>query len=94
METAALQMPVLQGNSRCLPPLPHLSGHPGLTALPDKIAIFAKKAGRSVAPRKRGGKSGQQRAPCFLTGRQAKVCSRVTENDRPGFGRNKGEKAG
>ncbi len=42
-------------------------------------------ADRSIAVsfiRERG-KSGQRRTPCFLTGRRAKACSKVTENDHP-----------
>ena len=40
-----------------------------------------------------GGKSGQRRAPCFLTGRRAKACSKVTENDHPRVLGGTGEKA-
>jgi hypothetical protein len=37
------------------------------------------------------GKSGQRRAPCFLTGRYPRGYSSVTENDRPSVVEGKGE---
>ena len=43
------------------------------------------RADRSIVFRRltERGKSGQRRAPCFLTGRWAKAYSSVTENDHP-----------
>jgi len=48
------------------------------------IYVPLQPAGRSVAPANGGGgKSGQHRAPCFLTGRPLRKGSSVTENNRP-----------
>jgi len=69
------------------------SSYTHLLILPQNTYLCLS-AGRSAALSDRGGKSGQHRAPCFLTGRRVKARSRVTENDRPGESRDKGEKAG
>ncbi len=55
--------------------------------------VPSQPAGRSIAPRRRaeGGKSGQLRAPSFLTGRYPKGYSSVTENNSPAM-RGIGEK--
>jgi hypothetical protein len=52
------------------------------------------QAALSLLAKVGGGKSGQRRVPCFLTGRYLKGYSSVTENNRPDFFRDKGEKVG
>ncbi len=58
------------------------------------LASEKMQAALSLFVNSEGGKSGQRRALCFLTGRYPKGYSSITENNRPGENRSKGEKVG